>query len=52
VGVPLQLDLREPLVISPRRGRVARDLEEVEHLRFAPARPGALLAEAARRRIG
>jgi hypothetical protein len=52
LGGALQLDLAEPLPISPRRGRIARDLIEVQHLRFAPARPGELLAEAARRRIG
>jgi hypothetical protein len=52
LGGALQLDLREPLQISPRRGRIARDLVEVEHLRLAPARPGEVLAEAARRRIG
>jgi hypothetical protein len=52
VGLALQLDLTEPLQVVPRRGRVAVDIVDVEHLRFAPARPGALLAEAARRRIG
>jgi hypothetical protein len=52
LGEALQLDLREPLQVSPRRGRVALDLIDVERVRFAPARPGAVLAEAARRRIG
>jgi hypothetical protein len=52
LGGALQLDLVEPLQISPRRGRIARDLVDVQHLRFAPARPGEVLAEAARRRIG
>jgi hypothetical protein len=51
VGGALQLDLVEPLQISPRRGRIARDLVDVERVRFAPARPGEVLAEAARRRI-
>jgi hypothetical protein len=52
LGGALQLDLAEPLHVSPRRGRIARDLVEVEHVRFAPARPAEVLAEAARRRIG
>jgi hypothetical protein len=52
VGLALQLELTEPLAVVPRRGRAAVDLVEVERLRFAPARPGALLEEAARRRIG
>ena len=51
-GLALQLDLREPLELAPRRGRRALELVATRHLRFAPARPGALLAEAARRRIG
>jgi hypothetical protein len=52
VGLALQLDLREPLPVSPRQGRRAVDLVEVEGLRIAPARPGALLDEARRRRVG
>jgi hypothetical protein len=52
VGLALQLDLREPLPVSPRQGRRAVDLVEVEGLRFAPARPGALIDEARRRRVG
>jgi hypothetical protein len=52
VGLALQLDLREPLPVSPRRGRRAVDLVDVDGLRFAPARPGAILDEARRRRVG
>ena len=52
VGIALQLDLREPLEVAPRRGRQALDLVSTRHLRFAPARPGAVLTEARRRRIG
>ena len=51
VGLPLQLDLREPRDIAPRRGRAGLDPVDVSHLRWTPTRPGALLAEAARRRI-
>ena len=50
-GLALQLDLREPLQLAPRRGTRALDVVEVAHLRFAASRPGALLAEAARRRL-
>jgi hypothetical protein len=52
IGVVLQLDLREPLEVAPRRGRQALDLVPAQHIRFAPARPGAVLTEARRRRIG
>jgi hypothetical protein len=51
IGLPLQLDLLEPRDVAPRRGRVAAAPVEVTHLRWTPSRPGALLAEAARRRI-
>jgi hypothetical protein len=52
VGLLLQLDLREPLEVAPRRGRQALELVSAKHLRFAPARPGAVVTEARRRRIG
>lgn len=51
LGLPLRLDLREPVTVGPRRGRVALDLVEAQHVLFTPSRPGALLAEAGRRRI-
>jgi hypothetical protein len=51
VGLPLQLDLRAPVEIEPRRGRRALDLVAAEHVRCTPSRPGALLAEAKARRI-
>ena len=51
VGVVLQLDLAEPRDIAPRRGRTGPDAVDVSHLRFMPSRPGALLEEAARRRV-
>ena len=47
VGLALQLDLaRAAARWRPRRGRRALDLVDVGALRFAPARPGAVLAEA------
>lgn len=51
VGVVLQADLAEPRDVAPRKGRAAPDPVDVAHLRFMPARPGALLEEAARRRF-
>lgn len=50
-GLPLQLELREPLPVAPRRGRRALDVVEVAAVRFAPSRPGAVLAEAAARHL-
>jgi hypothetical protein len=38
-------------MVGPRRGRVALDLVEAQHVLFTPSRPGALLTEARRRRI-
>ena len=51
VGVVLQLDLAEPRDVVPRRGRTGPGAVDVSHLRFMPSRPGALLEEAARRRV-
>jgi hypothetical protein len=51
VGVVLQLDLSEPRDVVPRRGRTGPDAVDVSHLRFMPSLPGALLEEAARRRV-
>jgi hypothetical protein len=50
-GPCLQLDLREPTTVAPRRGRRILDVTEVAHVRFTPTRPGAVLEEAAARRI-
>lgn len=52
LGPALQLDLREPFAVAPRQGRAALDLVDVSALRFAPARPAEVVAEAGRRRIG
>lgn len=51
LGLALELELVEATEIAPRRtdGRV--EVEPVQRLLFTPTRPGALLAEAARRRI-
>jgi hypothetical protein len=51
LGLPLRIDLRAPITVGPRRGRQALDLVEAGHVLVTPSRPGALLAEAARRRI-
>jgi hypothetical protein len=51
LGLALQLDLREPLQVAPRRGTRALDVVDLDHLRFTPTRPGAVLAEAGRRRL-
>ena len=53
VGLALQLDLREPLRGDARDRAAGRWTSWTSgRLRFAPARPGAVLAEARRRRIG
>lgn len=51
LGLALELELVEPTEVAPRRrdGRV--ETVPVDRLLFTPTRPGALLAEAARRRI-
>lgn len=51
LGLALELELIEPAEVAPRRrdGRV--ETVPVERLLFTPTRPGALLAEATRRRI-
>jgi len=51
LGLALELELVEPTEVAPRRrdGRV--ETVPAERLLFTPTRPGALLAEAARRRI-
>ncbi len=51
LGLALQLELREPLEVAPRRPDRVVELETVERILFAPTRPGAVLQEAARRGI-
>lgn len=51
LGLALELELREPLEVAPRRTDRAVQVEPVQRLLFAPTRPGELLAEARRRRI-
>lgn len=50
LGLALQLDLAEPLTVAPRAA-APREPVAVELVRFAPSRPGAVLAEARRRQI-
>jgi hypothetical protein len=51
LGLALELELAQATEVAPRRrdGRV--EVAQVQRLRFTPTRPGALLVEAARRRI-
>lgn len=51
LGLALELELVDPVDVAPRRrdGRV--ELAAASRLLFTPTRPGALLAEATRRRI-
>lgn len=51
LGLALELELVEPTEIAPRRPDRTVRVDAVQRLLFAPTRPGALLAEAARRRI-
>lgn len=53
LGLVLEVELREPFALAPRRASRAPEAELVHASRvlFTPTRPGALLAEAARRRL-
>ncbi len=51
LGLALELDLAEPVTVSPRRPDRTVQVEAVERVLFTPTRPGALLREAAARRI-
>lgn len=54
LGLALQLEATEPADVAPRsvrRRRSELEVTKVERLLFTPTRPGAVLAEAARRRI-
>ena len=57
LGLALQVDLAEPFSVTPvldpagGRRKATREAVEVQSLLFAPSRPGAVLAEAARRRV-
>jgi hypothetical protein len=50
-GLALLLELAEPAVVSPRHPDKVVSLESVPRLLFTPTRPGAVLREAARRRL-
>ena len=47
LGLALELELAEPVAISPRRADRTVQVESVGRLLFTPTRPGALLGEAA-----
>jgi hypothetical protein len=51
LGLALQLDLVEPVVISPRRPDRTVQVGPVSSVAFTPSRPGALLAAAGEHRI-
>lgn len=51
LGLALELVLDEPVAIAPRRRGRRVEVEEVRRLTLTPSRPGALLAEAATRRV-
>ncbi|MGV3758114.1 MAG: hypothetical protein ACO1PW_01060 [Actinomycetota bacterium] len=50
-GLALQLELAQDLELAPRRPDGSLELEAVDRVLFTPTRPGALLQEAARRRL-
>lgn len=51
LGLALELELARELEVTPRRPDGRLELEPVERVLFTPTRPGALLREAARRRL-
>jgi len=51
LGLGLELDLAEPVLVAPRRPDKVVQVESVERLLFTPTRPGSLLSQAAARRI-
>jgi hypothetical protein len=51
LGLALELELADPLELAPRRPDRHVELEQVDRVLFTPTRPGAVVQEAARRRI-
>lgn len=51
LGLALELELTEEMDIAPRRSDGEVEVVKVRQLLFAPSRPGAVVAEASRRRI-
>lgn len=51
LGLALELELVEPTDVAPRRPDGQVQVEKVQQLLFSPTRPGAVVAEAAARRI-
>ena len=51
LGLALELRLTEPVPLLVVRGRGASESVTADHLLVTPARPGALLVEARRRRL-
>jgi len=52
LGLALEVTLNEPFGMTLRRGRNESEEVEASRIVFTPARPAAVLAEAARRRLG
>lgn len=50
-GLALELELVEEMDVAPRRSDGQVEVVKVQQLLFAPSRPGAVVAEAARRRV-
>lgn len=50
-GLALELELVDELDVAPRRADGRVEVEKVRRLLFAPTRPGAVVGEAARRRV-
>lgn len=50
-GLALEIELAQDLELAPRRPDGSVELEPVDRVLFTPTRPGALLQEAARRRL-
>lgn len=51
LGLALEVELAEPIEVAPRRPDRRVQMEPVERVLFTPTRPGAVVQEAARRRI-
>jgi hypothetical protein len=51
LGLALEVELREPTDVAPRRADRRVEVEPTARILFSPTRPGAVLAEAARRRF-
>jgi hypothetical protein len=51
LGLALEVELHDPTDLAPRRADGQVEVQRADRILFSPTRPGAVLAEAARRRI-